>query len=56
MRTKQDLMRDGECVNGDGRPISPPSAVLCRECLRGLTVKMENLRSLFDPTPPEGGK
>lgn len=23
MRTKQELMRDGECVNGDGRPITP---------------------------------
>jgi hypothetical protein len=31
------VVRDGECVNGDGRPICPPSAVLCRECLDGFT-------------------
>jgi hypothetical protein len=34
---KKDFVRDGECVNGDGRPICPPSAVLCRECLDGFT-------------------
>ena len=37
------------CSNGDGRPVCPPSKVLCRECmdmigekLRALLAKMEN--------------
>lgn len=31
------------CVNGDGRPIQPPSEVLCRECLDALDKKMHAL-------------
>ena len=34
------------CVNGDQRPICPPSKVLCRECLEALSKKME---SMADP-------
>ena len=32
-----------ECVNGDGRPVQPPSWVLCKECLEALSVKMHDL-------------
>lgn len=28
------------CVNGDKRPVQPPSAVLCKECLANLNKKM----------------
>lgn len=28
------------CYNGDGRPIQPPSKVLCRECFAALDVKL----------------
>ena len=31
------------CVNGDGRPIRPPSAVLCKGCLQKLTEKWEKI-------------
>lgn len=54
MRSQQELIRDGECVNRDGRPICPPSAVLCRECLAALSVKMERLQSLFDGRKGKG--
>lgn len=30
-----------ECVNGDGRPISPPSKVICRECQEEITRSLE---------------
>ena len=39
----------GTCANDDGRPICPPSKVLCRECmdmigekLRALLARLEN--------------
>ena len=35
--------RDGLCCNGDGRPVSPPSRVLCAECLAVLSAKIEKL-------------
>lgn len=28
------------CVNGDGRPVQPPSMVLCKECLDALDAKL----------------
>lgn len=34
------------CVNGDARPIHPPSKVLCKECLEELDKKMQALIDL----------
>lgn len=31
------------CVNGDGRPVHPPSFVLCKECFAVLNQKMQKL-------------
>lgn len=36
------------CVNGDGRPICPPSKVLCRECLDKLSNKMQEILNHFE--------
>jgi hypothetical protein len=47
------------CVNGDGRPVCPPSKVVCRECLDKIGG---NLRRLLDeatgakPRSEEGWK
>lgn len=35
------------CVNGDARPICPPIAVLCKECLGRLDDKMHGLARHF---------
>lgn len=41
------------CVNGDGRPIQPPSWVLCAECFAELDAKMRALGEALDaPKPP----
>ena len=55
-RSKENLAA-GTCCNDDGRPVCPPSKVLCRECmdtigekLRALLAKMENR-----PVPDEDG-
>ena len=45
--------RDGLCCNGDGRPVSPPSRVLCAECGAELNEKMEKL--LGGTNRAEGG-
>lgn len=31
------------CCNDDGRPVCPPSVVLCRECLTELDQKMHRI-------------
>lgn len=36
------------CVNGDGRPIQPPSEVLCAECFRQLGEQVRGLPDVFD--------
>ena len=53
----KEAMAAGTCCNDDGRPVCPPSKVLCRECmdmigekLRALLAKMENR-----PVPDEDG-
>ena len=51
MRRDADFVRDGECANGDGRPICPPSAILCRECLDALDAKWKKLDGLFKSAP-----
>lgn len=33
------------CCNGDGRPVHPPSWVLCQECFAVLREKFERLRT-----------
>ena len=33
------------CCNGDGRPVQPPSKVLCKECLNGIG---ETLRDMLE--------
>ena len=35
------------CCNGDGRPVQPPSKVLCKECLDKLLDKMIALGERF---------
>lgn len=32
------------CVNGDGKPVQPPSWVLCKECLGRLSEQFDKLR------------
>ncbi len=31
------------CVNGDGRPVQPPSWVLCAECFKLLDTQVRTL-------------
>lgn len=31
------------CVNGDDRPVRPPSKVLCRECMDKISDKMQEI-------------
>ena len=31
------------CVNGDGKPVCPPSKVLCRDCLNDIPRKLEQM-------------
>ena len=48
------------CVNGDGRPVHPPSFVLCKECFTVLDQQMRKLgerlgideKSLLPPLRP----
>ena len=35
----------GTCANDDGRPVCPPSKVLCKECLEMIGPK---LRAMLD--------
>ena len=42
---------NGQCVN-DGRPVQPPSEVLCAECLKRLDEKMEALLGPYRVQPP----
>lgn len=39
------------CVNGDGRPVQPPSKVLCRECFEVLKQQFEDLRASYGLGP-----
>lgn len=39
------------CCNGDGRPVQPPSMVLCKECLDGIGEKLDVLGAKLEPTP-----
>ena len=32
-----------KCVNGDGRPIAPPSKVICKECMDKITKRMQDI-------------
>ncbi len=50
------------CVNGDGRPVSPPSKVICRECQDAITAKLDAMIARLDerekeakasPSPPK---
>lgn len=41
------------CANGDGRPIQPPSLVLCKECFDKLDAKFAALADrLASLSPP----
>ena len=31
------------CANRDGRPVSPPSKVICRECQEQITRNLEDM-------------
>ena len=43
------------CCNGDGRPVHPPSWVLCRECLAVLDAKVHALKAPREGEHIEGG-
>jgi len=43
---KGPVTHDGKCANGDGRPVSPPSRVICRECQDKITAKLRKLAGL----------
>lgn len=38
-------MNKRTCANGDGRPICPPSRVICRECMDQIS---RNLRAMIE--------
>lgn len=42
------------CVNGDGRPVHPPSRVLCKPCFEELDEKMRNLADLLGVPKRQG--
>lgn len=44
------------CCNGDGRPIQPPSEVLCKECLDELDRKFQALAASLGAAPKPEGK
>jgi len=31
------------CANGDGRPVCPPSKVICRECTDNITATLHGM-------------
>lgn len=41
------------CVNGDRRPVQPPSRVLCAACFAELTKKVHALPELLWPPTDE---
>jgi len=41
------------CVHGDGNPVCPPSLVLCRECLDGISNTFSAMISKMEP-PTKG--
>lgn len=41
------------CCNGDGRPVKPPSWVLCAECLAALDAKIRALAAELPPPVPK---
>ena len=47
MTAKKNLAT-GKCSNGDGRPIHPPSKVLCRECMDMIEEKLKALLAKMD--------
>lgn len=42
------------CCNGDGRPVKPPSFVLCAECFAALDKQMNDLLKPRAPIPVQG--
>ena len=40
------------CVNGDHRPVQPPSRVLCQECFAVLDQQMHALGKVMDVPCP----
>ncbi len=41
------------CVNGDGRPVSPPSKVICRECQDAIAAKLDAMIARLDQREKE---
>jgi len=46
--TPRPAPRKRYCVRGDGRPVCPPSKVLCKECLKKLDAKFEALAASLE--------
>lgn len=37
-----------QCVNGCNKPVKSPSKVLCENCLKEITKKLEEIMKKFD--------
>ena len=42
------------CVHGDGNPVCPPSKVLCREHLEGISDKFQSMVDTMENKKKEG--
>ena len=40
---KLSHQRPGDCVNGCGKPICPPSKVICRDCMDRISRTLEDM-------------
>jgi hypothetical protein len=43
------------CVNGCGKPVAPPSLVVCQDCLDRMTAILEAMVARFDDDEPNKG-
>lgn len=44
-----------QCVNGDGRPVHPPSWVLCEQCFTKLDQQFRDLEAKLTKRATAGG-
>ena len=41
-------MEEKLCINGCGKPVAPPSLVVCQDCLDRMTARLEAILAKFD--------
>ena len=46
----------GLCANNDGRPVAPPSKVVCRECQDMIEAKLRELLARLEQSSIEESK